>query len=158
MEYKNDTVHIWTDGSGNNRTHNNCGYGIVLKYKEHERYISGGQYINSTTARAEIYGALYALKAITDKTKRIHLYCDNEYVVKSWKEQWVLNWERESWIGRKNNDLWKQVLTEIRKFPEGYVVFEWCKGHQKDNVYNNLADKLAGIGAKFETLIDDKIV
>ncbi len=74
-------------------------------------------------------------------------------------ENWVYKWENESWATidgtRKNSDLWKQILIEIRKFPINSVVFKWCKGHTKDNEFNILADKLAGIGAKCEVLIDD---
>ncbi len=54
-------VIIYTDGSCNNRTHNNGGYGIVLLYGEYKKEISFGQYINSTSARCELYAVLNGL-------------------------------------------------------------------------------------------------
>ena len=158
-----DTIYIWTDGSCNNKTKRNGAYGIVMKYKEHEKLVSGGQFINSTSARCELHGALNALRLVIDKTKRVELYCDNQYVTKSVSENWLIKWESELWLTgqgednlkyRTNHDLLKQLLAEIRKFPAGFVKFIHLKGHNGD-INNEIADRLAAEGGKSEKIIDD---
>ncbi len=152
-----DLIEIWTDGSCNNKTHANGGYGIVLKYGEHEKHIFGGSYINTTSARMEIRGVLEALRSITNKTIPVTLYCDNRYVVDSVALDWMYDWERNYWITkdglRKNHDLWKQMIIEIKKFSKK-PRFIHVHGHN-GNHYNEICDRLAAKGGKNETIIDD---
>ena len=160
---REDTIYIWTDGSCHNASKRRGGYGIVMKYKEHEKLVSGGQYINTTSARMEITGALHALRLVTDKSKKVVLYCDNQYVVKAIDERWAIKWESELWLTgqgednlkyRINHDLWKQMLIEVRKFPEVYVKFVWCKGHD-GQVENEICDRLAAQGGESDNIIND---
>lgn len=150
-----NTVYIWTDGSCNNNTKLNGGYGIVLKYKEHIKKTFGGQYIGSTSARMELRGAVEALKLITNKKFRVMLYCDNQYTVNSVAKGWLQNWEMQNWAGRTNKDLLQELLQEVRKFPESYVQFIWVKGHN-GNLFNEICDHLASQGAKSKTIINDE--
>lgn len=168
-EVKPDRIHhdgeifIYTDGSCNNKTNQNGGFGIVLLYNGNEKRVYSNQYSNTTSARMEIRGLLESLKHIRDKTIPVTVYCDNEYVCKSISEKWAEKWENESWlIGRGednlkyrlNHDLWKQVLEEYRKFPAGNVKLVWVRGHDGDK-YNEIADELAGIAAHSSIIIDD---
>lgn len=150
-------ITVYTDGSCNNKTKQNGGYGIVLLYNGYEKHISGGSYCFTTSSRMEVRAVLEAFKLIKNKSLPITLYCDNEYVVKSIQLKWVYRWESESWICkeglRPNSDLWKQMLIELRMFDlEPSLV--WVRGHN-GNKYNEICDKLASIGAKSENLIKD---
>lgn len=140
-------IHIWTDGSCNNKTHKNGGCGIILLYDGHRKEMSIGQYINTTSARMEMRSILFALQAITNKSIPIELYCDNQYVVNGIKKGWAFKWESEGWYNRLNADLWKQILYEYRRFPDGNVRFNWVKGHS-NITHNERADYLAKIGSK----------
>ncbi len=149
-------IEIYTDGSCNNKTKTNGGYGIILKCGQLEKHISKGQYINTTSARMEIKSAVEALKFIISKEiYKVKLYTDNQYLCYSISKEWALNWEKEGWIGRKNSDLLKELLIEIRKFPKNHVEFHWIKGHNNHRE-NEICDQLAAKGAKFTLIIDDK--
>lgn len=159
-----DIVHIWTDGSANNKTKQNGGCGIVMKYMQHQQEFTFGQFVNTTSARMEIRAVLEALKLITDKSKKLKIYSDNQYVVNSVMLEWALKWESENWIDRKSNfpgtkrinhDLWIQVLEEIRKYKPYHVELIWVRGHQNTGNFNDLADKLAGEAAKNTEIIRD---
>jgi ribonuclease HI len=151
-------IYIWTDGSCRNKTKDKGGYGIVVRYGKSEEHISGGSYINTTSARMEIRGVLEALRYIEDKALPVKIYSDNQYVVKSITERWCYNWKTNNWSDGKggkriNHDLWIQVIDELSKF-ETQPILEWVRGHD-GNEYNEVADQLAGKGAKNEEIIDD---
>lgn len=147
---------IYTDGSCNNKTKNNGGYGVILMWGGHIKEISGGQYIDSTSSRMEIRGVIEAMKAIKDKSKRLRIYCDNKYVCRSWELGWAERWEKENWEDRANKDLWKEFLFEVRKFAVGSVELIWIKGHN-GNKWNDRADELARIGSKMKHKIKCKL-
>lgn len=163
----NKVIKIYTDGSCDNKKKDNGGCGIIIRYGNYELKKSIGRYINTTSARMEIRGVLEALRFVQDKTIPCHIYCDNQYVVKSISEKWAENWEKQEWEGttresngvattlRVNTDLWKQVLEEIRKFPRDYIQMYWVKGHD-GHVENELCDILAKQGAQIVEEIDDK--
>lgn len=173
IDDKENHITIYTDGSGDNAKKNG-GFGIVLIYKGEETYYQSDQYINTTSARMEIRGALKALQLIKNKNLPVTLYCDNQYVVNSISLGWAKKWESEDWKGeyepgerqvfniwktlgkRTNYDLWMQVLEEIRKFTNT-VEFRWVKGHN-GHEYNEICDILAGEARKSEVIIDDSIL
>lgn len=147
-------IEIWCDGSCNNKTKSNGGVGIVIKRGDDIKLIKEGQFINATSARMEIYGLFLALKSVKDKSEKVIIFCDNQYVVNSIAKEWVFVWECEEWRNRTNADLWKLVLKEYRKFKQGNVVVRWVKGHN-GNVYNELADDLAKKAARRKSIIED---
>jgi ribonuclease HI len=151
---QDEIVYAYCDASGNNKTKKNGGIGIVLKYKGYTKEVCLGQYIGRTTAYMEVKGVLETLRLITDKTKRVNLYCDNQYCMYSVSKEWVYTWEMQNWIKRKNAELWKSILIEIRKWPKGYVQFYWIKGHN-EHYENELCDRLAAIGAKQEIITEN---
>lgn len=153
-------IHVYTDGSCNNKSKQAGGCGIVLKYGEFEKHVSLGQFSNTTSARMEIRGALEALRLITNKNIPVMLYCDNKYVVNAIAMKWAERWESEYWLvngaNRVNYDLWIQVLKEIRKFTKS-VEFVWIKGHN-GNHYNEICDRLAALGGKSLDITDDSVI
>lgn len=170
---KDNVIYAYSDGSGDNKKKNG-GFGVVLVYGDSEVYYQSDQYINTSSARQEIRGALKALQLITNKNLPVVLYCDNRYVVDSIAKGWAKKWESEDWKGeyepgerqvfniwktlgkRTNYDLWMQVLEEIRKFTNT-VQFVWCKGHS-NIYYNEVCDILASEARKSEIIIDDSIL
>ena len=135
---------IYTDGSGNNITKEG-GFG-VYNVTEKKGYKKG--YTNTTTARMEIRAVLFALKTLLNEPSKVTIKLDNEYVVKSIQERWAYMWEMHKWQGRKNADLWQEVLKEIRRLNKVKITLQWIRGHQtnledEDVFYNNLVDKFA---------------
>ena len=159
-----DIITIYTDGSGDNKKKDG-GFGIVLIYKEEEVYYQSDKYINTSSARMEIRGALKALQLIENKKLPVELYCDNQYVVNSIAKGWAYKWESEKWrdsasnfpnTKRKNHDLFIQLLAEIRKFKK-MPQFIWVKGHN-GHEHNEICDILAGEARKSDIIIDDSIL
>lgn len=151
------TITIYTDGSCYYKTRQG-GFGVYIVNTG--RAIHKG-YDNTTTARMEIRGVLTAIKQIKNTPCRVIIKCDNEYCVKTIREGWIYKWAHEGWEGRKNSDLWQEVLVEINKRPNVVFRLEWVRGHQKDlndedTFYNNLVDKLADYKQFTEREIDLK--
>lgn len=138
-----EVITIYTDGSGYYK--NGLG-GIGVYVVGTGQKISKG-YENTTTSRMEIMAVLTAIKLIKNKECRVIIKCDNQYVVKAIREGWMFKWEHENWENRKNSDLWKQILKEIRARDKVKFRLEWVRGHQsgdgEDEKYNNLVDELA---------------
>lgn len=131
----------YVDGScDNKRKTEGAGIGIVLVRGEEVKAVGGRIDWWCNSARAEII-AILTLLQLLKKEERCIVYSDNKYVVDSFNEGWLEKWERESWIGRINSDLWKEVLTEWR-YKKKWVQVRWVKGHNS-NEYNVLADRFA---------------
>lgn len=138
-------VSVWVDGGSRPHTDQLGGYGVVLKYGDCKKAISGSAQ-NTTNNRMELTAAVRAFKAID---KLIGTQCevavvsDSEYVVKG-ITQWVDNWKKRGWrtsSGKpvKNKDLWEQLI-EVSQSHE--VSWSWTRGHS-DCEENNLCDELA---------------
>lgn len=70
---------------------------------------------------------------------------DSQYVqcgVQEWMPQWKENsWNTSQNKDVKNQDLWKQLDSLLKKFSEK-IEFEYVKAHNTD-IYNNFVDELA---------------
>ncbi|MGE5676184.1 MAG: ribonuclease HI [Mycobacterium leprae] len=134
-------VTIYTDGacSGNPGP---GGWGSILLYGEHRKELSGYE-PKTTNNRMEIMAAVAALRVLKAPC-RAHVYSDSAYLVNTFKQGWLDNWQRNGWINSKkdpveNQDLWRELLDAMRPH-----VVEWhkVKGHA-DNPNNNRCDELA---------------
>ena len=67
-------------------------------------------------------------------------------------KRWVFNWEKKSFKGKKNIDLWQRFL-KINKLHQ--VSFHWVKGHA-GNIYNEKCDELAVVAAEQNDLLIDE--
>jgi ribonuclease HI len=135
-----NTVIIYTDGA----CHLNPGtggWGAVLRYKDVEKHISGGE-INTTNNRMELMAAIKSLEALT-RPCSVKLYSDSNYVIQGMNE-WIRNWKKKNWKNVKNPDLW-QLLDQLST--KHKVEWIWVKGHA-GIPGNELADKLAGDAVK----------
>jgi|SRR5690554_1210129 len=136
------TIVIYTDGSASYKDKLG-GLGIYIQYGKFEKIVSRG-YSNTTNNRMELRAVIEAMKEIKDKSFKLHIYSDSEYVVNIFTS-WAFKWEKEKFAGKKNVDLLKEGLEEYRKFPKHNILFHWCKGHS-GVMGNEIADILAGEG------------
>ncbi len=133
-------VEIYTDGacSGNPGP---GGYGIILKYGNHSRRISG--YDPSTTNnRMELIAVIEALKTIK-KPCKIKVISDSSYVING-ITKWIKAWLKKNWVNSQNKpvlnrDLWEK-LAEISRTHN--IEWVWVKGHD-GHIENEQCDKMA---------------
>ena len=136
-------VEIYTDGacSGNPGP---GGWGAVLRYKGHEKELSGGEQ-ETTNNRMELMAAIAGLSALKSRCV-VDLYTDSVYV-RDGITKWLSNWKSNGWrtAAKKpvaNQDLWEQL---DRAVSNHQINWHWVKGHSGD-AGNERADELANQG------------
>lgn len=134
-------VELFTDGacSGNPGP---GGWGAILRYGEHELELSGGER-ETTNNRMELTAVISGLKKLRRRCD-VTIYTDSKYVADAFLQGWVWNWMKKGWKksdGKPvlNPELWKELITEIRKHEYRIV---WVKGHA-GHPENERCDKLA---------------
>ncbi|WP_086982629.1 ribonuclease HI [Vibrio aphrogenes] len=144
-------VEIFTDGSclGNPGP---GGYGIVLRYKGKEKYLSEG-FTLTTNNRMEMMAAVVALRALTEPCQ-VTLTTDSQYV-RQGITQWIHGWKKKNWQTAakkpvKNVDLWKALDQETARHQ---VDWHWVKGHAGHRE-NEICDDLARTAAEAPTQED----
>ena len=159
QDHERRPVIIYTDGGaiGNPGP---GGYGVVLRFGEHRKELSGG-YRLTTNNRMELLACIVALEALkrpcSDAERMpVVLYSDSRYVVngvnKGWAEGWRRHgWERSNGETAENVDLWARLLELC---DEHDVAFRWVKGHA-GRPGNERADQLANQAARQEDLPPD---
>ncbi len=135
-----EAVEIFTDGAcrGNPGP---GGWGAVLRYREHEKLLSGGA-DDTTSNRMELTAAIKALEAL-HRPCRVRLATDSTYV-RNGITQWLAGWKRRGWKTAdrspvKNVDLWMRL--ERAASPHD-VEWVWVRGHA-GHEGNERADALA---------------
>ncbi len=96
-------------------------------------------FTRTTNNRMELMGACVALEMLKFRGSEVTLYSDSKYVVDAVEKRWVYGWERKSYEGKKNPDLWRRFMKIYR---EHSVKLVWVKGHAS-TVENNRCDELA---------------
>ncbi|MDD3429568.1 MAG: ribonuclease HI [Oscillospiraceae bacterium] len=136
-------VFIFTDGacSGNPGP---GGWGAILRYKDTEREISGGE-ADTTNNRMELLALINALRMLKEPCE-ITVCSDSKYVIDGLQKGWAKNWQKNGW--RKsdkkpalNSDLWQQLLDLSAPHTLHY---NWIKGHA-GHAENERCDQLAVI-------------
>ncbi len=127
-------VVIYTDGAC---SHNPGpgGWAAVLIYGEHHKEIFGGEK-NTTNNRMELRAVIEALEALKEPCY-VKVFSDSAYIVNCFQQKWYQKWEEKGF--KKNPDLWKKLLSLVRKHR---VEFIKVKGHS-DVKWNNRCDELA---------------
>ena len=133
-----DIIQIYCDGSARNNGKGPGGWGVVLKYKEHTKELSGS-FRRTTNNRMELIAVINALSSIKKDGVSIEIYSDSRYVIDSVERKWVFNWQKQGFVHRTNADLWMQFLELYQKFN---IKMIWVKGHAS-NIYNNRCDTIA---------------
>ena len=138
-------IDIYTDGAckGNPGP---GGWGAVLRYKGHEKELSGGE-ADTTNNRMEMLAVIKALEALKEPCE-VTLTTDSRYVCDSVNKGWAKKWKANNWIKSnkskaKNPELWDTILKllDIHK-----VRFIWVKGHT-GHPENERCDALASAQA-----------
>ena len=143
-------VTIYTDGGciGNPGP---GGYGVILRYKNHEKQLSGGFRL-TTNNRMEVMAAIAGLEALKVPCS-VTLYSDSKYLVESMKEGWVHRWKANNWWRNKkekaaNIDLWDRLFDLCAQHT---VEFVWVEGHAGHH-WNEQCDALSKKAANQENL------
>ena len=126
------------NGSGNGSGPG--GYGVILRYGEHEKELSGSEPA-STSQRMELLAAIKGLEALHSPSK-VHVFSDSQYLVQGiskWIHGWARNGRLEDPDALANQDLWKQLDSLSRKHE---ITWEWVRGHA-GHPFNERCDKLA---------------
>lgn len=147
------TVTIYTDG-GAQPNPGPGGYGVVLRYGEHQKELSGGFRL-TTNNRMEILAAVVALEALT-RPCQVVLHSDSRYVVDAMSQGWAQRWQRNGWMRNKtdvalNPDLWERLLKAAEPHQ---VEWRWVKAHV-GIADNERCDQLAGAALKRSSLPAD---
>ena len=119
-------VHIYTDGAARGNP-GPGGYGIVMEWvgKPYKKEFSCGFKL-TTNNRMELLAVIIALKQLKSAGTPVKVFTDSKYVSDAVNKKWIFGWEKKNFVNRKNSDLWKEFLKEIRKHE---VQFQWIKGH-----------------------------
>lgn len=144
-------IALFTDGSclGNPGP---GGYGIVLRYRQHEKQLSGGFHL-TTNNRMELLAAIVGLESLTEPC-HVDLTTDSQYV-RQGITSWIHNWKKRGWKTAakqpvKNADLWQRLDLAAARHD---VAWHWVKGHAGHRE-NELCDQLARSAAENPTQDD----
>lgn len=144
-------IEIFTDGSclGNPGP---GGYGVVLRYKDHEKELSEG-FTLTTNNRMEMLAAIIGLTELKEPSA-VTLTTDSQYV-RQGITLWIHNWKKRDWKTSdkkpvKNVDLWKLLDAQATRHT---IEWKWVKGHS-GHPDNERCDELARRGAENPTAPD----
>ncbi len=142
-------ITIYTDGAslGNPGP---GGYGIVLMSGKHRKELSQG-YSLTTNNRMELLAVIVALESLRIENSDVTIYSDSQYVVDAIEKKWVFRWQKKSFKGKKNPDLWRRFL---KIYPKHDVKLKWIKGHTNIKE-NERCDQLAVEASQKKQLLDD---
>lgn len=139
-------VEIFTDGAckGNPGP---GGWGSILRYKETEKEISGGE-ANTTNNRMELTAVIKALELLKEPCE-VELYTDSQYVANALTQGWAKKWQANGWMRNKkekalNPELWEKLL---KLYDTHSVKVNWVKGHA-GHPENERCDRLAVAAAE----------
>ena len=145
-----DFIELYTDGAASGNP-GPGGFGIVLKFRQHRKEISGG-FKHTTNNRMELLAVIVGLESVTNSQLTVKTYSDSKYVVDAINLKWVLGWRKTGFKNKANPDLWQRFLRIYN--PQKHLFF-WVKGHAS-NVENNRCDELAVAASKKPNLPVDE--
>jgi ribonuclease HI len=145
-----DFIELYTDGAASGNP-GPGGYGIVLKFRDHRKEISGG-FRRTTNNRMELLAVIIGLESVTNPKIPVRIFSDSKYVVDSINLKWLNGWQKTGFKNKANVDLWKRFL---KVYVPSMHHFTWVKGHA-ENAENNRCDALAVAAYKHQHLPADE--
>ena len=130
-------IEIFTDGAAKGNP-GPGGYGVILRYKGKERELAKG-FRRTTNNRMELLAVIEALKKIKTTDIPITVYSDSSYVVDAIEKNWISSWIKKGYKGKKNVDLWQELVPLLQKFKPKFI---WVRGHN-GHPENERCDTLA---------------
>ncbi len=130
-------VNLYTDGAASGNP-GPGGYGVVLESGKFRKEMSGG-FRNTTNNRMELLATIVGMQVLKRQDIDLHIISDSKYVVDAVNKGWLFGWEKKSFKGKKNIDLWKLFLPLYRKYKP---TLHWVKGHN-NHPQNERCDELA---------------
>jgi ribonuclease HI len=112
------------------------GYGVILRYKDKEKIISGGE-ANTTNNKMELKAVIEGLKALKQGCE-VEIVSDSSYVVKGINE-WLENWQKKEFKKVKNPELWKEYIKVSKPHK---IKATWVRG-DNGHIENERCDKIA---------------
>ena len=148
----NPDIIIYTDGSSRGNP-GPGGYGIVMLEVDttYKKEFSKG-FRHTTNNRMELMAIIVGLESIKKEFSKVTVYSDSKYVVDSINKQWVFEWQKKGFKGKKNPDLWERFIRVYKRY---HIDFIWIKGHNS-HPQNERCDFLANTAAKKDDLINDE--
>lgn len=143
-------IELYTDGAASGNP-GPGGFGVVLKYKQFRKEISGG-YKLTTNNRMELLAVIVGLESVTNNDLKVKIFSDSKYVVDAVNLKWIYGWRKIGFKNKANADLWQRFL---RVYKLNQHEFIWVKGHA-DNKENNRCDELAVAASKQSNLLIDE--
>ena len=139
---------IYTDGAARGNP-GPGGYGVVMMFGDQKKELSAG-YRHTTNNRMELMAVIVALQSLKKKNLSLTIYTDSQYIVNTITKNWLANWIKTNFKGKKNKDLWLQYYSLANHFS---ITFQWVKGHAS-NVYNNRCDELSNQRRRRKKFVD----
>lgn len=127
------------------------GYGVIVMSGGARQELSGG-FRRTTNNRMELLAAIAGLQALPQPA-RVRLYSDSQYLVNGINLGWARSWRVKHYKGKKNPDLWDQLLTLCERHQ---VSFIWVQGHA-GQPENERCDRLSVQAAQGRGLPADSI-
>jgi len=124
FNYLMSNITIYTDGAARGNP-GPGGYGVVLIAGKHRKELSGG-FKHTTNNRMELLAVIVGLETLKNENSEVTVYSDSKYVVDAVEKRWVFGWQKKTFKGKKNPDLWRRFLKIYAKHK---VRFIWVKGH-----------------------------
>ena len=147
----NHQVQIFTDGAAKGNP-GPGGYGVVMEWvgKPYKKEFYEG-FRHTTNNRMELLAVIVGLEKLKNPNTTVLVTSDSKYVVDAVQENWVFQWEKKGFAGKKNPDLWMRFLKIYRKHQ---VEFHWIKGHN-NHPQNERCDELAVMASQLDELSVD---
>lgn len=117
-------IEIFTDGAAKGNP-GPGGYGVILRYKGKERELAKG-FRRTTNNRMELLAVIEALRKVKTTDIPITVYSDSSYVVDAIEKKWLSSWIKKGYKGKKNVDLWQELVPLLQKFKPKFI---WVRGH-----------------------------